>query len=43
MIALLGRAFDRLAQRVGYTTAGVVVLAAAGVAWLVLAWVLGER
>ena len=42
MIALLGRAYDRLAQRVGHTMAGVVVLAVAGVVWLVLAWVLGE-
>jgi hypothetical protein len=34
MIGLLGRTFDRLARRVGYTTTGVVVLAMAGVVWL---------
>jgi len=42
MIALLGRWYDRLAGRVGHTTAGVVVLALAGFVWLVLAWILGE-
>jgi hypothetical protein len=42
VIGLLGRWYDRLAQRVGQTTAGAVVLAVAGVVWLVIAWVLGE-
>jgi hypothetical protein len=42
MIALLGRWYDRLAQRVGPTMAGAVVLAVAAVIWLVLAWTLGE-
>lgn len=41
MLRQLGRAYDRLAQRVGHTIAGVVVLAVAGTVWLVLAWVLG--
>ena len=42
MVALLlGRWFDRLAQRVGLTTAGVIVLAAAAVAWFIVGWVLG--
>jgi hypothetical protein len=42
MIALLGRWYDRLAQRVGQTMAGVVVLALALLVWLALAWVLGD-
>jgi hypothetical protein len=42
VIGLVARAYDRLAQRVGQTTAGVVVLAVAGALWLVLAWGLGE-
>jgi hypothetical protein len=42
MIALLGRWYDRLAQRVGQTMAGAVVLALALVVWLVLAWILGD-
>ena len=42
MIALLGRWYGRLAQRVGETTAGVIVLAVATIVWLVLAWALGE-
>jgi hypothetical protein len=43
MIALLGRWYDRLAQRVGQTMAGAAVLAVAAVVWLVIAWVLGDR
>jgi hypothetical protein len=42
MIALLGRWYDLLAQRVGQTIAGSLVLALACAAWLVLAWALGE-
>jgi hypothetical protein len=42
MIALLGRWYDRLAQRVGQTMAGAIVLALGLVVWLVLAWVLGD-
>ena len=42
MIGLLGRAYDRLVERIGQTMAGVLVLALAGVIWLVLAWFLGE-
>jgi hypothetical protein len=42
MIALLGRWYDRLAQRAGQTVAGVVVLALALVVWLVIAWILGD-
>ena len=42
MIAFLGRWYDRLAQRVGQTMAGAIVLALAVVVWLVLAWTLGE-
>jgi hypothetical protein len=41
MVALLGRWFDRLAQRVGLTTAGVIVLAVAAVAWFIIGWALG--
>jgi hypothetical protein len=41
MIALLGRWYDRLAERVGQTAAGAVVLAVACVVSLVLAWALG--
>ena len=41
MIALLGRWYDRLAQRVGQTTAGAVVLAVGAVVWFVIAWALG--
>ena len=40
-MALLGRWYDRLAQRVGHTMAGVVVLAVAALVWFVLAWALG--
>jgi hypothetical protein len=42
VIALLGRWNDRLAQRVGQTMAGAIVLALALVVWLVMAWVLGD-
>jgi hypothetical protein len=42
MIAILGRWYDRLAQRVGQTMAGVVVLALALIVWLVITWVLGD-
>lgn len=42
MIALLGRSYDRLAERVGQAVAGAIVLAVACVVWLVLAWALGE-
>jgi len=42
VIALLGRWYDRLAQRAGQATAGAVVLALACVVWLVIAWALGE-
>jgi hypothetical protein len=41
MIALLGRWYDRLAQRVGQTTAGALVLAVGAVVWFVIAWALG--
>jgi hypothetical protein len=41
MIALLGRAYDQLAQRVGHTTAGAVVLAAGAFVWFLIAWALG--
>jgi len=42
MIGLLGRWYDRLAERVGQTTAGAIVLALACAVWLVLAWAFGE-
>lgn len=42
MLSVLGRAYDRLAARVGQATAGALVLGLAGVLWLVLAWFLGE-
>ena len=42
MIALLGRWYDRLADRVGQKAAGSLVLAVACAVWLVLAWRLGE-
>ena len=42
LIALLGRTYDRLAQRVGQATAGAIVLAIAAGVWLVLAWILGD-
>lgn len=41
MIALLGRWYDRLAQCLGQTIAGVVVLAVAAGVWFVIAWALG--
>ena len=41
MIALLGRWYGRLAERVGQTTAGALVLAVGGVVWFVIAWALG--
>jgi hypothetical protein len=41
MIALLGRWYDRLAQRVGQTVAGAVVLVLGAVVWFVIAWALG--
>jgi hypothetical protein len=41
MITLLGRAYDRLARRVGHTSAGSVVLALGAVVWFVIAWALG--
>lgn len=41
MIALLGRWYDRLAQRVGQTMAGALILAAGAVVWFVTAWALG--
>jgi hypothetical protein len=34
--------YDRLAQRVGQTVAGSVVLGVACLFWLVLAWALGD-
>jgi hypothetical protein len=42
VIGLLGRWYGRLAERVGHTTAGVIVLGLAGLLWLGLAWALGE-
>jgi hypothetical protein len=42
MIKLLGRCYDWFSERVGQTMAGAVVLALAGLGWLVLAWVLGD-
>ena len=42
MIALLGRWYDRLAQRVGQTWAGALVLGLGCVVSLVLVWRLGE-
>jgi hypothetical protein len=42
VIGLLGRWYDRLAQRVGQTAAGALVLAVACALWLVLALLLGE-
>jgi hypothetical protein len=42
MIALLGRWYDRVAQRVGQTMAGAVVLGVAAAVWLVIAWFVGE-
>jgi hypothetical protein len=41
MIALLGRAYGRLARRVGHTTAGSLVLASGAAVWFVIAWALG--
>ena len=41
MIALLGRWYNRLAQRVGQTTAGALILAVGAVVWFVIAWALG--
>ena len=41
MVALLGRWFERLAQRVGDTMAGVIVLAVAAFAWFIIGWALG--
>jgi len=43
LIALLGRWYDRLAERVGQTVAGAIVLGAACVVSLVLLWALGEQ
>ena len=42
MIGLLGRWYDRLAERLGQAVAGSIVLAVACFGWLVLAWALGE-
>ena len=42
MIGLLGRWYDRLAERVGPTMAGALVLAVGCVVSLVLIWALGE-
>lgn len=42
MIALLGRWYDRLAERAGQRVAGAVVLGVACVVSLVLLWALGE-
>ena len=42
MLGLLGRWYDRLAQLVGQTMAGVLVLTVAAVVWFVIAWALGE-
>jgi hypothetical protein len=42
MIGLLGRLYDRLAERVGQTMAGAFVLVVAAVVWLIIAWVVGE-
>ena len=41
MVALLGRWFDRLAQRVGYTIAGAIVLAVGAFVWFIIGWSLG--
>jgi hypothetical protein len=41
MIALLGRVYDRLARRVGHTSAGSIVLALGAVVWFLIAWALG--
>ena len=41
MIALLGRWYNRLAQRAGQTTAGALILAVGAVVWFVIAWALG--
>jgi hypothetical protein len=41
VIGLLGRWYDRLAQRVGHTAAGAVVLAVGALVWFVIALALG--
>jgi hypothetical protein len=41
VIGLLGRVYDRFAQRVGHTTAGSVVLGVGAVVWFLVAWALG--
>jgi hypothetical protein len=42
MIGLLGRWYDRLAERVGQSTAGAIVLGVACLVSLVLIWALGQ-
>jgi hypothetical protein len=42
VIGLLGRWYNRLAERVGQTVAGSVVLGLAFFVWLLLAWALGD-
>ena len=42
MIALLGRWYDRLAQRLGQSMAGAIVLGVACLVSLLLLWALGE-
>jgi hypothetical protein len=41
MISVLGRVYDRLARRVGHTSAGSIVLALGAVVWFLTAWALG--
>jgi hypothetical protein len=42
MITLLGRAYDRLARRVGQATAGSIILAVGAVVWFFIAWGTGR-
>jgi hypothetical protein len=42
VIGLLGRWYDRLAERVGQSMAGAIVLGVACVVSLVLIWALGQ-
>jgi hypothetical protein len=41
VIAVVGRVYDRLARRVGHTSAGSIVLAVGAVVLFLIAWALG--